>query len=153
MGPSGCGKSTIAKALSLRMSWPMVEADDHHPQKNVDKMSRGVPLTDTDRIAWMDNMIATINADPSRNLVLACSALTPYVQSRLLDDTKHECRWWLIDLPRGVLEKRLTARLNHFMPVNLLDSQLASLSPPSDARRIHGDQPIDSICNTIVSHL
>lgn len=153
MGPAGCGKSSIAHALSTRMSYPMIEADDHHPRANVEKMSRGTPLTDQDRIAWMDSMIETINASPATDLVLACSALTPYVQSRLRDETQHKCHWWLIDLPRAVLERRMNARQEHFMPANLLESQLASLSPPKDATRIHGDQSLENICDEILSHL
>lgn len=153
MGPAGCGKTSIAQALSTRMSCPMIEADDHHPRNNVEKMSRGTPLTDQDRIAWMDSMIETINVSPATELVLACSALTPYVQSRLRDETPHKCHWWLIDVPRAVLERRMHARQDHFMPANLLESQLASLSPPKDVTRIDGDQSLENICDEILSHL
>lgn len=153
MGPAGCGKTSIAEALSSRMSWPMIEADDHHPQENVDKMSHGTPLSDQDRVIWMDSLIAAINAQPGSELVLACSALTLYVQSRLQDETPHQCRWWLVQVPRAVLRTRIQARKDHFMPAELLDSQLASLSPPPKARFVSGDQPIDAICNEILSQL
>ncbi|MEL7136497.1 MAG: gluconokinase, GntK/IdnK-type [Pseudomonadota bacterium] len=153
MGPAGSGKTSIPSALSTRMSCLMIEADDHHPQENVDKMRSGTPLTDLDRIVWLDSLIAAINAGTGDDLVLACSALTPYVQSRLRDDTDHTCHWWLIDLPRDVLDSRMRARKNHFMPADLLDSQLASLTPPSDVRRVHGDQTIDAICDEILAQL
>ncbi|MEM9180663.1 MAG: gluconokinase, partial [Pseudomonadota bacterium] len=73
MGPAACGKSTIAEAVSQYLDWPMIEADDHHPRENVDKMSKGTPLTDQDRAAWLDSLINTIKTTPSPAVVLACS--------------------------------------------------------------------------------
>jgi gluconokinase len=37
----------------------------------------------------------------------------------------------LLDPPRAVLERRLAARHDHFMPMNLLNSQLATLEVPT----------------------
>lgn len=153
MGPAACGKSTIAEAVSKQMNWPIIEADDHHPRENVDKMSKGTPLTDRDRAAWLDSLIDAIKTTSSCSVVLACSALTPYVQSRLRDESSRSCQWWLIDLPRDVLERRIRARQNHFMPPELIDSQLASLTPPEDAIRIDGEQPISKICEEIIARL
>ncbi|MEM7640444.1 MAG: gluconokinase, GntK/IdnK-type [Pseudomonadota bacterium] len=153
MGPAACGKSTVAEAVSKHMNWPMIEADDHHPRENVDKMSTGTPLTDRDRAAWLDSLIDAIKTTPSSSVVLACSALTPYVQSRLRDETSRLCQWWLIDLPRDVLERRIRARQNHFMPPELIESQLANLTPPEDVVRIDGDQPIATICEEIIAQL
>ena len=135
------------------MNWPLIEADDHHPRENVDKMSNGTPLTDRDRAAWLDSLIEAIKTTPSSAVVLACSALTPYVQSRLRDETSCSCQWWLIDLPREVLERRIRARQNHFMPAELIESQLASLTPPEDVIRINGDQAISKIRDEIIAHL
>src|SRR5260221_5007108 len=53
MGVSGCGKSTTGAALSRRLGWPFRDADSFHPPANVEKMSRGVPLTDEDRWPWL----------------------------------------------------------------------------------------------------
>ncbi|MEM9181321.1 MAG: gluconokinase, partial [Pseudomonadota bacterium] len=127
--------------------------DDHHPRENVDKMSKGTPLTDQDRAAWLDSLINTIKTTPSPAVVLACSALTPYVQSRLRDETLRLCQWWLIDLPQEVLERRIRARQNHFMPPELIESQLASLTPPENVIRINGDQAISKIRDEIIAHL
>ena len=35
------------------MGVPFVDADELHPQSNIDKMSHGVPLTDEDRAPWL----------------------------------------------------------------------------------------------------
>jgi len=44
-GVSGCGKSTIGLSLGLKLHWKFIDADDFHPVENVEKMSRGEPLT------------------------------------------------------------------------------------------------------------
>ena len=151
MGPAGCGKSSIAVALAARTNWSMIEADDHHPLENVDKQRRGIPLTDADRRAWLDSLILAINLKGKQPTILACSALTPYVQDRLRNEVDRPCKWVLIDVPAEVLKQRMTARTEHFMPVELLENQLSSLHPPANARRINGDQPIAIICDQILS--
>ncbi|MEO1553010.1 MAG: gluconokinase, GntK/IdnK-type [Pseudomonadota bacterium] len=153
MGPAGCGKSSIAAALSERAGWAMVEADDHHPTENVEKQRNQIPLTDADRVVWLDQLIGAINAVPHETIALACSALTPYVQSRLRDEIHGTCQWLLIEVPPDELRRRMTARKDHFMPVELLDNQLASLTPPIGVRRINGAQTMTKICDEILSGL
>jgi len=59
MGVSGTGKSTLGAALSKALRLPFIDGDDLHPQSNVDKMSRGEPLTDTDRQPWLETIRRT----------------------------------------------------------------------------------------------
>ncbi|KAI0798447.1 P-loop containing nucleoside triphosphate hydrolase protein [Irpex lacteus] len=54
MGVASTGKTTLAKALNARLGLPYIEGDDLHPASNVDKMSRGIPLTDADREPWLE---------------------------------------------------------------------------------------------------
>jgi len=150
MGPSGCGKSSIALALAGRTDWTMIEADDYHPAENVEKQRNRIPLTDADRAAWLDELVCAINRNAGGSSVLACSALTPYVQNRLRKQVKRTCFWILIDVPQEVLKQRLTARTEHFMPVELLADQLAALSTPADAVRVNGNQAIPAICDQIL---
>jgi gluconokinase len=56
MGVSGTGKSTLGAALSKALRLPFIDGDDLHPQSNVDKMSRGDPLTDADRQPWLETI-------------------------------------------------------------------------------------------------
>lgn len=153
MGPAGCGKSSIAAALADRAGWAMIEADDHHPVENVEKQRNQIPLTDQDRVIWLDRLIAAINAEPHADIVLACSALTPYVQSRLREEISRACKWFLIDVPADVLAQRMRARTDHFMPVALLDSQLAALTVPHDAHAIEGNQSVTQICAEIMQRI
>ena len=150
MGPAGCGKTSVATALCHRTGWTMIEADDHHPIENVEKQRQKIPLTDDDRVLWLDRLIGAINDTSDDSIVLACSALTPYVQERLRNEVDRARHWILIDVPVDVLRDRLVARTDHFMPVELLESQIASLQPPPGARYIRGDQPIDKICRDIL---
>src|SRR3712207_6832773 len=77
MGVSGCGKSTTGALLAGRLGWPFRDADSFHPPQNIEKMSRGTPLTDEDRAPWLAAIAAWIDgrlAAGERGIV-SCSAL------------------------------------------------------------------------------
>ncbi|WP_247717962.1 gluconokinase [Qipengyuania proteolytica] len=153
MGPSACGKTTISGMLGEALSAPVIEGDDHHPPANKRKMAAGTPLTDEDRAAWIDSLAADSRARPDERLVLACSALTAYVQDRLRSESGRSVRFVLLDLPRDVLAQRLAARTDHFMPVSLLDSQLAALDPPADVLRVDATMAPSAIVEHIRAEL
>src|SRR5690606_15952831 len=54
MGVSGSGKTTVGQALAAAVGAEFRDADDYHPRENVEKMARGIPLTDEDRAPWLD---------------------------------------------------------------------------------------------------
>jgi gluconokinase len=153
MGPSGCGKSTVGSALSVKTGWPMVEGDDHHPRANIAKMSAGEALTDDDRAAWLDQLVAAMDGLAADTIVVSCSALTPYVQSRLIADSCRTIRFVLLDLTRDQLAQRLGARADHFMAPELLDSQLEALSVPDGALIVSAEKPVDELVDTILAEL
>ena len=62
MGVSGSGKSTIGGLLASRLHWEFEDADWFHPASNIEKMHRGIPLTDEDRWPWLDAIAAWIDA-------------------------------------------------------------------------------------------
>ena len=55
MGVSGSGKSSIAAQLAQVLDVAFVDGDDLHPQSNIDKMSEGIALDDSDRAPWLAN--------------------------------------------------------------------------------------------------
>lgn len=57
----GSGKSSVAQALAKRLGWPMFDADDFHPPKNIEKMKRGEPLNDEDRAPWLTSLAEAIS--------------------------------------------------------------------------------------------
>lgn len=151
MGPAGCGKSSVAEALKAHTGWAMIEADDHHSASNVEKQSKGIALTDADRADWIDSMVAAVNGSAAPIMLLACSALTPYVQGRLRTELDVKCHWFLLDVSREELAQRLSGRQDHFMSPTLLDDQLDALSAPEDAIRINGERAIEQIRDEVLS--
>src|SRR5260370_7289910 len=77
MGVTGSGKPTIGNRLAARLAWHFADADDFHSAANKEKMHKGIPLTDADRLPWLaaiHDQIAKWLA-LKQNAVLACSAL------------------------------------------------------------------------------
>ena len=153
MGPSGCGKSTIGAALSKHRDWSMVEGDDYHPQANKDKMAAGIALTDDDRKEWLASLKTAIARLDHDTAILACSALTPYVQSALKTGTSRSVKFVFLDVPKDDLSQRLQIRSDHFMPSSLLSSQLDALDVPQGAIRIAANNPVHQIIDNILTAL
>lgn len=129
IGVSGSGKSTIAAELAGRMNFRFADADDFHPQANVDKMAQGTPLTDEDRLPWLRELAQwmTDRAAEGESTVLACSALKRSYRE-LLRQGPPDVAFLHLDGPAETIRSRMASR-NHFMPSSLLDSQLATLEP------------------------
>ena len=127
MGVAGCGKSTVAAMLAERLGWPMAEGDDFHSARNRAKMSAGTPLTDADRMPWLETIRAWIDRTPSHS-VITCSALRRSYRD-LLRTAKSRVRFLHLTGSRAVLGSRIGSRTGHFMPPSLLLSQLETLEP------------------------
>ena len=127
MGVSGCGKSTVGALLAGRLGVPFIDADSLHPAANVARMSAGIALTDSDRRPWLDAVGRALAAAPD-GAVVACSALRRCYRDAIREHAP-DAVFAHLHGPREVLARRLAARLDHFMPAALLDSQLATLEP------------------------
>lgn len=130
MGVSGCGKSSFGAALADALHARFLDADDLHPPANRRKMAAGIALDDTDRRAWLNAVAAWMakRGEQGEPGVVACSALRRRYRDRLRVAVG-EVRFVYLEVPRAELEQRMRSR-QHFMPVTLLDSQLATLEPP-----------------------
>jgi carbohydrate kinase (thermoresistant glucokinase family) len=124
MGVSGCGKSTIGKLVAARLGIEFIDGDDLHPQGNIEKMSQGIPLNDEDREPWLETVARELNT--LKSCVIACSALKKSYRNTIRNLAPHSIFIHLHG-SREVLVSRLGGRKGHFMPSNLLDSQLATL--------------------------
>ena len=131
MGVSGSGKSTTGALLAGRLGWPFRDADSFHPPQNVDKMSRGVPLTDEDRWPWLSAIRAWIDERLSRGEpgIVSCSALKRAYRAVLVRPGER-VRLVFLKGEKSLIGARMAARLDHFMPPALLDSQFAALEEP-----------------------
>lgn len=157
MGVCGCGKTTVGEALAERLGVRFRDADEFHPQANVEKMSAGVPLTDADRWPWLDAIGAAIReVPPDAPIVISCSALKRAYRARILRGAGRPVTFVHLAGPRALLAERMAGRRGHFMPPSLLDSQLALLEPlqadePGFSAPI--DRPVEAIVDDIVTRL
>lgn len=128
MGVCGSGKTTVGAALATRLGLPFRDGDDLHPAANVARMRAGVPLTDADRLPWLDALGSWLAARTGIGAVTSCSALRRSYREVLRG---HAPGVWFAHLhgDRATIAARLAARHDHFMPAALLDSQLATLEP------------------------
>lgn len=153
MGVSGSGKSTIGAALAQRLGAAFIDADDLHPEENVAAMAAGLPLTDDMRWPWLDACAAAMQ--DAGAIVLACSALRRAYRDRL----RAAVPGLQLVYPRAdraLIERRMSARKDHFMPVSLLDSQFATLEPPgADETPISVSvaPPVPEIVDRIIARL
>ncbi|MEY2955061.1 MAG: hypothetical protein RL530_662 [Actinomycetota bacterium] len=126
MGVSGCGKSSVGEEIARLTAAHFVDGDDLHPAANKAKMGAGIPLDDEDRWPWLDKVGATLAAP--EGAIVACSALKKVYRDRIRA-VAPDTIFVHLDGSRDLLWERMSARQNHFMPVSLLDSQLAILEP------------------------
>ncbi len=131
MGVSGAGKTTVGAALANRLGAEFLEGDRFHPPANIEKMSRGAALDDTDRAPWLDRLGTELarRVHEGRDVVLACSALKRSYRDRLRGFCPALCFVHLRGDPQ-LIRARLAGRRGHFMPAGLLESQLAALEEP-----------------------
>ena len=153
MGVCGCGKSTVGRVLAQELGWTFLDADDMHPQSNVEKMASGVPLTDEDRWPWYDRIVAELRrlTASGRHVVLACSALKQAYRDRLA--RAGDLRVAYLKGDAASIEPRIASRKGHFMPASLLASQFATLEEPADAIVVDVTQPIAAQVATIARAL
>ncbi|SOC45453.1 gluconate kinase (SKI family) [Rhizobium subbaraonis] len=133
MGVSGCGKTSVAEGLAGSLGYSFLEGDQLHPQANIDKMSKGVPLTDADRWPWLERIGERLRdaTASEQGIVVSCSALKRAYRDRLRSAAGSGLSFVFLSGSRALLLERMGERKGHFMPACLLDSQLAALEDPS----------------------
>jgi gluconokinase len=153
MGVEGSGKTTVGKLLARDLEWRFVDADDFHSASNKEKMSRGIPLDDADRVPWLlaihDFMESRV--EDGQHLVLACSALKQSYREQLGKGLEMKVVYL-----KGSFElfySRLQKRQAHFAREFLLASQFESLEEPADAIAINAAFPEAEIVKQIKSVL
>lgn len=133
MGVSGCGKSSIGQAFAADMDLVFHDGDDLHPQANIEKMSRGEPLDDADRWPWLDLIGAALKDGSAQ--VIACSALKRSYRERIAKGAGRPVTFLYLQGSKALLTERMSHREGHFMPVKLLETQLATLEEPQTDER------------------
>jgi gluconokinase len=151
MGVSGAGKTTVGKLLAEKLGWTFLDADDFHSPANVAKMRSGIPLTDEDRLPWLEAIRKRLDEALVRkeNVVLACSALKHDYQHYLQQHDPRHIHYVFLGASEEVIAKRLAARKGHFMNPRLLHSQFETLEPPEHAIEVDAAGEPESIVAAI----
>jgi gluconokinase len=146
MGVAGSGKTTVGRALAAALGWGFRDADEFHPPANVEKMSRGLPLTDRDRAPWLAAIRAHIEEKLARgeSAVVTCSALKEKYRAAIVADPA-QVKLVFLAGDFALITERMRARLGHFMKPEMLRSQFADLEPPRDALTVDIAPPPEKI--------
>jgi carbohydrate kinase (thermoresistant glucokinase family) len=157
MGVSGSGKTTVGIALASRLGWRYEDADKFHPPSNVAKMSAGHPLTDEDRWPWLRAIAAEIDRVrvTGERVIIGCSALRRVYRDILIHG-RSDIRLVYLEGTKALIAERLARRKGHFMPPGLLDSQFATLEPPTADERpvtVSISHPVESTVGEILRQL
>ncbi|MGH8185973.1 MAG: gluconokinase [Steroidobacteraceae bacterium] len=143
MGVSGAGKSTVGERVAAELALPFIEGDEYHPPQNVAKMSAGIPLSDAERMPWIDALAGAVNGRLEPDVLVACSALSNAVRARLRSRLARPVYFVFLTAPPEVIEARLAQRPRHFMKAGMLGSQFKALQVPQDAVAIDVNRPLE----------
>jgi gluconokinase len=137
IGVTGSGKTTVGRLLAHELGWAFYEGDDFHSVANIDKMVRGVPLSDEDRKPWLvaiRNLILTL-VQRRESGVITCSALKKSYRAMLRISGEVFFVYLKADMP--VIHERLNRRVGHFMNPKLLRNQFDTLEEPQQALQVN----------------
>jgi gluconokinase len=154
MGVTSCGKTSVGKKLAAALGAPFIEGDALHPPANIAKMSSGTALNDDDRWPWLQKIGEALQGEDVK--VASCSSLKTVYRQKLSQAAGRPVTFIYLHGSREVLAARIAARKGHFMPPSLLDSQLATLEPPTDdekALRFDIGLPVKEIVSRALAQL
>ena len=115
-------------------------------------MSRGIPLTDKDRLPWLhtlSNLFRTKN-----KCILACSALKKAYRNLL--HVSSDVHFVYLKGDYQLIHERLKERSGHFFDASLLTSQFSALEEPvhpEDSLSIDIVKSVDEIVEEICNYL
>ena len=153
MGVAGSGKTLIGTKLAESLNYVFADADSFHPATNIEKMSRGIALTDQDREPWLAEIRSALVKwqAAGQGAVVTCSALKQRYRQFLSQDCDLQIVYLKGDY--DLIYGRLTARQGHFMRPEMLTSQFDDLEEPEDAIVVDISGSPDAIVATILSKL
>lgn len=143
--------------LAAAQSWEFIEADDYHDDAAVDKMRRGIPLNDDNRLPWLlrlNHRLQQVHhpaVDNAKTFVLSCSALKEQYRNLLVGTLNARFVW--LNISKDLASKRMASRSEHFMPSSLVQSQLDIAEPPEHALILDAAESPEILLSKTLSYL
>ena len=156
MGVSGSGKTEVGREVARLLDGLFEDADDFHSVEAKAKMGAGSPLSDEDRWPWLARLRRRVEEvrGEGKVYVLACSALRAVYREKLrAADGTNDLRFVLLDGERDLIAERMGRRKGHYMPLSLLDSQLAILERTDDLMAVSIKPTVKEIAQGLVQDL
>ncbi len=153
MGVSGCGKSLIGQRIAQHYGFRFYDGDDFHPPENVEKMHAGIPLADEDRLTWLQSLNELLQSN--KNIVLACSSLTPAYRD-ILRRGNDDLTFVYLKGNYDLIWSRLKLRTDHyFSGEDMLKSQYATLIEPTNEEAITIDiaQTVEGVVASAITEI
>lgn len=131
LGVSGVGKSSIGEKLAQKVGIKFIDGDDLHPRENLLKMSKGIPLDDSDRMPWLKRINDVVFSLSHKNEVgiIVCSALKKAYRD-IIREGNPKVRFLYLNADFEVILDRISKREGHFMKSQMLISQFQALEVP-----------------------
>ncbi len=147
--------------LATAQSWEFIEADDYHDDAAVNRMRRGIPLSDEDRVPWLLRINHKLQQSPQEcphlagdnktPRVLSCSALKEQYRNLLVRTLNARFVW--LNISQDLASKRMVSRSEHFMPSSLAQSQLDIAEPPEHALILEAAESPEILLSKTLSYL
>eukprot|EP00828_Plagiopyla_frontata_P014180 TRINITY_DN18690_c0_g1_i2.p1 TRINITY_DN18690_c0_g1~~TRINITY_DN18690_c0_g1_i2.p1 ORF type:complete len:190 (-),score=8.27 TRINITY_DN18690_c0_g1_i2:445-1014(-) len=131
MGVSSTGKSSVGAAFAKAIQAKFIDGDDLHPKDNIIKMASGQSLNDQERIPWLERIRDAAFRIENKNEkgVIVCSALKKKYRE-LICEGNENVAFLFLHGDFDLVFERMQNRKDHFMPVELLQSQFDTLEIP-----------------------
>ena len=154
IGVAGSGKTTVGRIMAARLGCEFHDADDLHSPQNREKMSRGIALSDEDRLPWLHAVRDLVQQCvlENRDAVIACSALKQSYRDLLVVDAA-KVKLVYLKGSRALIAERLARRAGHFFDQRLLQSQFDTLEEPADAVVVDISETPERIADAIRARL
>ena len=116
-------------------------------------MSHGIPLTDEDRADWLNALAGLIHRqlENREHGILACSALKQRYRQRLAAAGDAVSFVYLKGNP-DIIRNRVKTRQDHYMRVEMVESQFAALEEPAGGLVLNIEQPVNDLVEEIIAY-